>query len=390
MTEIFDCLVIGAGIEGSCTAFQLARNGFKTLLVEQFYLPHTRGSSHGHSRIIRKAYDKEIYTNMMKEAYSWWESIERQVGKPMLRKCGLVYCGDKDIPEMKNLPNLLTKYGVTHKVYQNARELSQDYPMFQFGDSLAFVLEKEAGMLRSDNCLAGVQKLFVKFGGKINDGTKVVEIIPGQVVTVRTTNGSYKAKSLVICAGPWAGQLLKPLGLHLPLKPIAVNVVYWRENLHGIASADKNPTFVINGDEESELSEHFYGLPADEYPNHYKFCYHSGPVVDPDDRDADKHRSINDMILKDMIRFVNAHFPTLEPKPSIVERCMYTNTPDSDFILDTHPHWKNIVIGAGFSGHGFKMAPVVGKVLMELAVGRQPSYDLSTFAIRRFDSKAKL
>jgi len=126
-----------------------------------------------------------------------------------------------------------------------------------------------------------------------------------------------------------------------------------------------------------------WGLPFFEYPGLVKVAYHGGHETDPSQRDV-SIRSADDRYLEIAVNFVRTHLRGLEPTPSISEPCMYTLTPDNNFILDRHPKWKNIIIGAGFSGHGFKLSPVVGKVLAELAAGRTPSYCLDPFLIGRF------
>ncbi|XP_013854992.1 peroxisomal sarcosine oxidase [Austrofundulus limnaeus] len=137
--------------------------------------------------------------------------------------------------------------------------------------------------------------------------------------------------------------------------------------------------------ESEETKEHIYGLPSNEYPGMVKICYHTGSRTEPDRRDQQTDRS-DIQILQ---RYIARCFPGLIPEPAVVESCMYTLTPDQDFVLDCHPTYNNIIIGAGFSGHGFKFGPIIGKLLCELSLGEVPSYDLSPFRIRRFQTNPK-
>ncbi|XP_036864306.1 peroxisomal sarcosine oxidase isoform X6 [Manis javanica] len=307
-TDVYDAIVIGAGIQGCFTAYHLAKHRKKVILLEQFFLPHSRGSSHGQSRIIRRAYSKDFYTQMMEECYQMWAQLEHE-------------------------------------------------------DAIR------------------------QLGGLVHDGEKVMEIKPGLPVMVKSTSRSYQAKSLIITAGPWTNRLLHPLGIELPLQTLRINVCYWQEKVPGSYSVSQAFPCLL-GLGLSLTPYHIYGLPSGEYPGLMKVCYHHGNNADPEERDClAAFSDIQDVQI--LSRFVHDHLTDLEPEPAIMEHCMYTNTPDEHFILDQHPKYDNIVIGAGFSGHGFKLAPVVGKILYELSMKLTPSYDLTHFRISRFPGLGK-
>ncbi|XP_064612602.1 peroxisomal sarcosine oxidase-like [Liolophura sinensis] len=383
-TDTYDAIVIGAGVEGSSTAYHLAKAGRSTLMLEQFPLPHTRGSSHGHSRITRKAYPQDFYVRMMREAYDIWANLEEETGTTVYKKTGLIMIGEDGSPYLSRLEQAIRSSG-EHCQRLSPEEFRMAYPMLRYPTEYGAVYDGVAGILYADKSLTALQEMFVKNGGEIRSGEKMTGLFPGEIVTVRTTKRSYKTRSVVICAGPWAPELLKPLGLHLPLKPVRITVGYWRERKPGVLSADNGfpCTIELNAIHGADV----YSLPAMEYPGHVKIVLHTGPAINPDFRDG-----VDDSwVLNSMVKYVKEHFPGVEgERPGIRETCIYTVTPDENFILDTHPHWKNIVIGAGFSGHGFKLAPVVGKVLSELAQGKSPSYDLTPFRIQRFFTKSSL
>jgi len=226
----------------------------------------------------------------------------------------------------------------------------------------------------------------VRFGGVIQDAEPVVRIVPSsdeRSVTVHTDKSVYTASSLVLCAGAWTNRMTDPLGLHLPLRVQRVCVWYWKALQKGFDVSDGFPTFIAPQAGVGTIDDEIWGLPSYEYPGLVKVAFHGGHEVDPTERDAIP-TGTESRFLDKTIDFVRTHLKGLEPRPSITETCMYTVTPDRNFILDKHPKWKNIVIGAGFSGHGFKLSPVVGKVLAELAAGKQPSYCLDPFTIDRF------
>ncbi|XP_074641280.1 peroxisomal sarcosine oxidase-like [Tubulanus polymorphus] len=305
--NVFDVVVIGAGIEGSCTAYQLARDGIKTLLLEQFVLPSSRGSSHGQTRCTRKFYCNEIYD-----------------------------------------------------------------------DANLFLLEHEAGILRADKCLNAAQELFKRLGGILRDGEMVQNIVPGEIVHIHTQDNLYTAKNVVITAGPWTSKLLQPLRVQLPIQPLRILVCYFREKIAGTYKMPHVPITLYK-----LHNRDIFTVPSFEYPNLTKVIYCDGPHVDPEN--PDRNPDASKEYLEKICNHVKDNFPGLEPIPSVIESGISTMTPDGSFILDHHPQHRNIAIGAGFSGHGFKLAPVVGKLLKQLVTGEKPAHDMSPFSMQRFD-----
>ncbi|XP_053562151.1 peroxisomal sarcosine oxidase [Bombina bombina] len=380
----YDCIVIGAGIQGSFTAYHLAKNTKKTLLLEQFPLPHSRGSSHGQTRIIRRAYDQAIYTSMMAESYKMWAELERESGTTLYKKTGLLVIAKAGNQEFDSVCRNMEQIQAPIE-YLNQEQMKMNYPGLSLKPEEVVCCDVNGGVLYADKALRAVQEQFKRMGGVICDGEKVMHIRPHprSGVTVTTALAVYEAEKLVITVGPWAKKVLSPLGLQLPLKTLRINVCYWKEKNPGRSGVLQNlPCFLgvsLTG------KNHVYGLPSQEYPGLIKICYHHGNEADPEERDLQPQ--FQDVSV--LCDFINQYLPGLYPKPAVIEQCMYTNTPDEDFILDCHPLHKNIVIGAGFSGHGFKMAPTVGKILSDLCIGEQPDYDLRPFRISRFKNPLK-
>ncbi|XP_077708097.1 peroxisomal sarcosine oxidase isoform X1 [Canis aureus] len=381
-----DAIVIGAGIQGCFTAYHLAKHRKKVILLEQFFLPHSRGSSHGQSRIIRRAYLEDFYTQMMDECYQIWAQLEHEAETQLHRQTGLLMLGMKENSELKTIQATLSRHRVEHQ-YFSAEELKQRFPNVQLARGEVGLLEKSGGVLYADRALKALQDAIRRLGGQVHDGEKVMEIKPGLPVIVKSTSRSYQAKSLIITVGPWTNRLLRPLGIELPLQTLRINVCYWPEKVPGSYGVSQAfPCFLVL--DLSLTPHHIYGLPSGEYPGLMKVCYHHGNNADPEERDCPEAFSdIQDVQI--LSRFIRDHLPDLEPKPAILEHCLYTNTPDGHCILDRHPKYDNIVIGAGFSGHGFKLAPVVGKILCELSMKLTPSYDLTPFRMSRFPGLGK-
>ncbi|XP_071094290.1 peroxisomal sarcosine oxidase-like [Haliotis cracherodii] len=380
--EVYDVVVVGAGVEGSAAAYYLAKRGKKTLLLEQFPLPHSRGSSHGQSRITRKAYPQDFYTEMMHEATDIWRQLEKEAGWEVFRPAGYLAIGEHNGVFLKDNVSSLTRNDAPFQ-YLPPPDFRRRYPMLAYPDNFAAIVDTDGGILRADKALLAYQTMFKKYGGRLIDGAMVTNIRRGNIVTLETPNATYRGRSVIICPGPWASQILRPFGVKLPLKVIRICVLYWKERQPGSHHASKLPTFF---EENCCDGYSIYGLPSEEYPGHVKICLHFGPEIDVESRDQVDVKWVIDL----MKTYVRNHFPGLEAAPSIMESCIYTNTPDSHPVIDYLPGSRNIVLGAGFSGHGFKLSPVVGKVLGQLACGETPSYSLTPFRIDRFPPQAGL
>ncbi|XP_055370201.1 peroxisomal sarcosine oxidase isoform X3 [Betta splendens] len=314
----YDCIVIGAGVQGSFTAHQLAKNNKNTLLLEQFILPHTRGSSHGQTRIIRKAYEQNIYTHMMEECYKLWAQLETDAGVQLYRQTGLLLMGPQNNHSYKQFKKNLQNNKVP-MVLLNNDIFSQQIPYMNLPDGYEALVDLTAGVLYADRAIKAVQEQFQKLGGVIRDKEMVTDIKPGPVVTVSTSACVYRTKSIVITAGPWANKLLTHTGLQLPLQVVKINVCYWKEKVPSLYSLKQGfPCFILT---EGEDSNHdIYGLPSNEYPGLVKICYHMGKETDPDQRDKQTDRSDIDILQ----RFIRRCLPGLVPEPAVVESCMYT------------------------------------------------------------------
>ncbi|XP_028400342.1 peroxisomal sarcosine oxidase-like [Dendronephthya gigantea] len=378
--KIWDCIVVGAGIEGSNTARYAASLGKKTLCLEQFPLPHDRGSSHGQSRITRHSYDQKYYADMMPEAFAMWEQIERMANEKLFINCGCLTVDKPPYTEINHIKDNLAANGIETKPVNN-EELREKFRLNYPADRQG-LLEPTGGMLLASKCLRATQSQFTKYGGVLRDNETVTDIIPGDIVQVKTSKGSYETRTLILTPGSWASSLLKPLEINLDLRPVRTSVFYWKVMQSGFAAEDNYPCFI-----DHTTTGGVYGLPWYEYPGMIKFCGHGGPLIDPDSRDVVDHSYLRRMTSE----YVSRHIMGVEAQPSIEEHCIYTETPDKDCILDCHPKFGNIAIGVGFSGSGFKISPVVGKILFQLASGLKPNYDMEPFKIARFkNSKSSL
>ncbi|CAL4098866.1 unnamed protein product, partial [Meganyctiphanes norvegica] len=381
-----DVVVVGAGIIGSSAAYHLAKRGKNTVLLDQFPIPHNRGSSGGHSRIIRQAnYGDPAVTPIMKAAYSKWMELQTMADTTLYRPAPLLFVADGESPE-----SVATYKRGLESVRQCGYQpkemtITDANAMYKtkFPNSYIAMVDPTAGVLLADKCVYTYQHLFKEHGGKILDTWPVTDIVPGSnysstSVEIFGPRGRIRARALVICPGAWAGNILPLIGIHLPLRVEKILVQYWRH-----LDSDIPEYVLVDCRTEDDL---YYGLPDTDYPGYMKVCYHGGPVVDPNKRDQGDLSEVR----KKMRSYISQYIPSLDPNCAIEEPCMYTITPDWDFVLDRHPVHHNIVFAAGFSGTGFKLAPVCGEALARLTCGEPLELDFSAFALNRFNTTNKV
>jgi len=359
MTEIYDCIVLGVGGFGSGAAYHLARRGGRVLGLEQFGAAHDRGSSHGETRIIRKAYfEHPDYVPLLLHAYDLWRELEAESGRRLMHLCGLMLAGP---PEGEAVGGARRSAELHRLPLESltAREARARFPAFSFRDDFAAVYEADAGFLEVENCVRSHIERAEAHGAVIKTGEEAIGWeSDGRTVRVRTAKETYAAKSLVVTAGAWSRKLLADLSVPLEVvrKP-----QFW----HPVASPAYNlssggPAYLF------ELSHGvFYGFPSLDEKT-VKVAEHTGgaPVSDPLNVD----RGVSESDTEPVRRFLEEALPQVRSSPARRSVCMYTNTPDRHFIVDRHPQWSNVVVGAGFSGHGFKFTSVLGLALADLAL----------------------
>lgn len=357
--RMFDAIVLGVGGMGSAACLELARRGVRVLGLEQYPLCHNRGSSHGESRIIRKAYfEHPDYVPLLHRAYDLWSQLESATGRKLLLPTGLVLSGP---PEGETIRGARQSVELHRLQLENLspEEAQRRFSGLVFPPEHAVAFESGAGTLLVDDCVRAHIDEAVRHGALIRESEPVLDwSTDGATVQVRTSGRQYQARSLVVTAGAWAKDLLKQA--NLPLRVLRKSVCWFPLRQPRLAADQGAPTYFY----ELPLGT-FYGFPSLDGTT-IKVAEHSGgdPVDDPATVDRELHSS-------DLVRlqsFVEQFIPDALPDPVRHSVCLYTVTPDQHFVIDTHPVWRNVVVGAGFSGHGFKFCPVVGEALADLAL----------------------
>jgi len=381
---MFDVVVIGAGVNGSSTAYHLIKQPDvkKVLLLEQFPTPHTRGSSQGQTRVTRCLYYDEIFGRLSRDSFRLWRELEKEVNEDLLIQNGYLEMFKPtqyaDV-NYKRSCHVLQSLGQEYYLL-SGDQVNRKFPPLNIPTSWRGIYEPGGGTLMASKCVVALQNAFVARGGEFRDAEIVEKIIPNNIgfanestVTIQTAKRTYESKSVVITAGTFTNQLSKPLGLNLPLEVQRIHPCYWR-------FAGETPGMgTVNRGFPSWFSDMVYGIPVLEYPGMMKICGHWGRKMEDD------ITVVGSRYIEPIQNFIRSYMKNVSLSPSVVEECFYTVTPDNFFIMDVHPWYKNIVIGAGFCGGGFKMAPVTGSILGDLALGREIDYDLSVFRLTRFD-----
>jgi sarcosine oxidase len=374
--QSFDVIAIGLGAHGSSALYHLAKTGQKVLGIDRYAPPHEHGSSHGQSRIIRQAYhENPVYVPFVKAAYALWEEIERETGEKLLIETGGLLLGAEDSTVVTGARVSADKHGIEYD-YLDAKEVKRRFPAFRPAADTVAVWEKRAGILFPEECIRTYLKGAMANGASVHCDETVLAINPqegGRVVEVTTSQGKYTAEKVIVSAGAWAGALLPELRLPLTIER---QVVCWfADKAHGgQLSPSGMPIYIW----EYEPGRMFYGFPDVGQGIKIGF-HHAGRRILADELKPDASAGEIDA-LKD----IAGRYLSIDPEFKRFSVCMYTNTPDEDFILDVYPGCERIFVASPCSGHGFKFSSVIGKILSEWACDRPMGFDLAPFSIARW------
>jgi sarcosine oxidase len=350
--ETYDVVVVGAGAMGSAAAWWLARRGRSVALVEQFGAGHVRGGSHGSSRIFRLAYPEPDYVRLAQAALPLWRELEDEAGVELLTTTGGVDHGHE--ASVRAIASALEVCGVKAELGR-ADDCAQRWPGMRLDGVVLH--QPDAGRIHADRTLAALHARAAHHGARLgfDEGRAAVAPRSGEGVTVTTRLGQYRSQIAVLACGPWTPQTLPAgalAGACLP--PITVTREQVLHFPRRPGEATEWPSFIHHRE------PWVYGLEA---PGEgVKVAeHHTGPVLESPDGssfelDPDAQRRVE--------AYVEAWMPGLEPVAASGTTCLYDTTPTEDFIID---HRDPVVVATGFSGHGFKFTPVVGRLLAELA-----------------------
>jgi len=373
MANHHDVLIAGLGAMGSSAAYHLSRRGVRVCGFDRFSPPHTMGSSHGQSRIIREAYYEDpVYVPMVRRAYGLWRELEREVAQPLLLQTGGLNIGLPDSGLVAGARASAERYGLEHEVLA-APEIRRRFPAFRPEPDMVALYEPRAGILFPEACVQAHLARARACGAQLHPDDPVLHWQAGaDGVSVRTGAGSYRADQLIVTAGAWAGQLLADLD---PVLAVERQVAFWFDpkSSPGHFSAANCPVHLWQFDDDRFA----YGFP--DLGSGVKIaCHQTGFVGSPDSLSRDVAADE----VEGMRSIVRRFLPEADGGFRSAVACLYTNTPDGHFWIDRHPLHANVLIASPCSGHGFKFASVIGEILADLVTRAEAAFDLSTFRTR--------
>lgn len=374
--ESFDVIVVGVGAMGASACWELARRGVRVLGIEQFDIPNTRGSSHGFSRMIRMAYyEHPDYVPLLKRAYERWEMLEAASRQKILHVVGGLYMGRPDSEVIAGSLQAARQHGLPHEQLDRAAIQSR-YPQFTLPADYVGLFEPQAGFLLPELAIASFVNQALLLGAEIHGNERVRDWrIESSGVIVQTTRGEYHADRIIFSGGAWSAKLLRDLDVTLTVTRQVLGWVWPKQP--ELFQFGALPVWAIDRPAESI----WYGFPMMPDSPGFKIALHArGEACDPD-RVNREIASADEETFRPCLR---EHVPSADGPVLSIRTCLYTNSPDSHFIIDRLPNQPRVTIACGFSGHGFKFAPVVGEILADLAMQGKTQLPAQFLELSRF------
>lgn len=374
---VYDLVVVGVGGVGSAALCYAARRGLRAVGLEQFVPGHDCGSSHGQTRAIRMAYfEHPDYVPLLKKAYWLWNELEQALARRLFYRVGLLEIGPPQGEVISGVRRSAAEHGLPIIEYQ-PEEVVGRFPGFSVPEGCCVLFEENAGFLLVEECVLAHLELAERLGAHLRHTTQVFALQgSSNGVEVVTSSGIVCARYAVVTPGPWAPQLLAPLGL--PLRVLKKHLHWYRtaSRCYHVDAGCPVYFFEIG-------NQFFYGFPQlDE--RGIKVAEHTGGELCTDPLTTS--RDVDPVDRQHVESFLARCMPQVLLSPTDHAVCFYTMTPDGHFIVDRHPHFEHVSYAAGLSGHGFKFVPVLGQALVELAVDGKTTLPVDFLSAARFNS----
>jgi sarcosine oxidase len=370
----FEYIVLGLGGWGSAAAYWLSkRAGARVLGLEQFELGHVRGESQDHSRIIRLSYHTPEYVELAKHAYRAWAEVEADAGEQLvLRTGGLDFAPLKSAIPLSNYSGSMDAAGVPYEHLDGA-EIRRRWPQFTVGDEIHGLYQPESGIAMAARGNAAHLRMAQAHGATLRDHAPVERLraVDGEI-EVAAGGAVYRCRRLVIAAGAWSNGALTHLRMHLPLRVTKEQVTYFATPHRAEFQPDRFPVWIWMDD------PCFYGFPIFGEPGTKAGQDAGGQEVSAETRTFEPDQAA----LRRTMEFLERYIPRSLGPIIYTKTCLYTLTPDRDFVIDRLPDHPNVVIGIG-GGHGYKFASLIGRILSELAIDGRTERNIEPFRIDR-------
>jgi sarcosine oxidase len=370
----YDVAVVGLGAMGSAACAQLARRGLRVAGLEQFTFDHERGSSSGATRIIRRAYFEDpAYVPLLDRAYRLWGELENETHTELLDLMGVVMIGKPDSATIRGVDAAARRFDITVERL-DAAHLRRRFPPLRPLDDEVGIFEPHAGVVFPERGIAAHLAVARKCGADLFEHARVarIESQPRTVAILLEDDRVIEASRLVLSAGAWTADLAADVA---PLLRVERNVQYWFAPRAHTCGPDALPAYFL---ERETFAAPLYGMP--DLGGGVKAAFHGSG----DDTSADRlDRAIGAAEIAEMHAALTAFIPDAAGTLLTAKACMYTMTADGNFAIGPHPRDARITLLCGFSGHGYKFAPVIGEIAADLAMEREPSCDIGFLSLAR-------
>jgi sarcosine oxidase len=364
---------------GSAIAAQCAARGASVIGLEQFQPVHDLGSSHGKSRMIRKAYFEDpAYVPLVVRAYELWRKLEQESGEEILQLTGVLSVGEESSEIIAGTRRAAKDHGLALESLSSG-EIKTRYPTLELLKDEVAIFEPDGGVLNPERAVAAHLQVARAKGAELRFGIAMDNWqASSKGFELRLSDGTQvSAGKLILAMGPWFQEALESFGIRIRVQR---NVQGWFSPATNAYDASRFPAFLLN---RRGLAAPLYGFP--DFGDGIKAAYHGlGDLTDAEqvDRTVNLVRDV-EPIARELERWMPGAAGTLrEAKP-----CMYTLTPDGNFVIDRHPEHAGVTLCGGFSGHGFKFAPVIGEIGADLALEGSSRYEIEFLSLRRFNLK---
>ncbi|MSP92493.1 MAG: N-methyl-L-tryptophan oxidase [Myxococcales bacterium] len=382
-----DVIVVGLGGMGAAALLHCARRGARVLGLEARAIGHDQGSSHGQTRLIRQAYfEHPDYVPLLRRAYALWADLEHDAGATLFERTGLVLWGPPTGGRV--LPGVVASaqlHNVPIEQWEPAAA-RHAFPLHRAPDGFAAVSEPGAGFLHVEACVAALVAAAQRAGAAVRTGALVtawraVEGPDGGSVDVDVGGETLRAARLILAQGAWSGAVLRDLGVDLRVHR---NVLVWLEAPPSHRLERGAPCFGFDLPATPDFAGgFFYGFPAlDEGGVKAALHLPGDPVTEPDHVERATTTRDSDPV----VTFAARCLPGVGPRVTRVATCLYEMTPDEHFVVQAHPRSPQVVVAGGFSGHGFKFAPVIGEALAQLALDGRSALPIGFLDAQRFQA----
>jgi sarcosine oxidase len=374
----YDVAIVGLGGIGSAIAAHCAGRGASVIGLEQFTPAHDRGSSHGKSRMIRQAYFEDpAYVPLVLRSYELWRALEKQSGQDLLRITGVLSVGEENSKIIAGTQRAVAQHGLALEKWSRGEVLKR-YPSLQVLENEIALFEPDGGVLDPEQAVGAHLKAAQASGAQLRFNTVVRswEATDREVTLTLHDGSKISATRLILSLGPWFKEALGGLGVTLDIQR---NVQVWFNPATNAYQAPRCPAFLLD---RAGLPAPLYGFP--DFGAGVKVAFHGfGDLTKADElnRDVDPARDVEPVARATEAWMPGAAATFREAKP-----CMYSLTPDGNFVIDRHPHHANVILCGGFSGHGFKFAPVIGEIVADLALDGGSRHRIDFLSLRRFGS----